>query len=82
MRGNVDDPDCCLLCGEQARAGECVSTGAFLTRRDPLWRYAGRRLHAGCFRRWDRRAEFVHKFNTVMAGQAVMHDDGVVVGLE
>lgn len=53
-------------------------TGPFLTRRDPLWRYAGRALHRRCFLAWPRREEFVRKFNAVMREHAHMDERGEV----
>lgn len=76
---DVDDESLCLLCAEPALAGEdCVVTGSFLTRRDPLWRYAGRALHRRCFSVWSRREEFVRKFNAVMRDYASMDAQGNV----
>lgn len=83
MLGDVDDPAVCILCGRRPGAGEqALAMPAFLTRRDPLWRYAGRALHRECFLAWERREEFVHKFNRVMDGQAVMSPDGSILGLD
>ena len=82
MPAHVDDPGVCLLCGMQTHIGEpLIRSPAFLTRRDPLWRYAGRAMHADCFSTWSRREEFVRKFNTVMRGDAIMNDSGEIMGL-
>ncbi|MGE0383882.1 MAG: hypothetical protein AB7Q97_04075 [Gammaproteobacteria bacterium] len=69
----------CPLCRAQVDAAcDCVATPVFLTRRDPLWRYAGRRIHRRCFLAWPLRAEFVRKFNVVGAGLVRMGGSGEI----
>ncbi len=75
---DIADPTLCPLCGFPVEPVGAVETHAFLTVRDPLWRYAGRVLHRHCFRDWERRAEFVRKFNVVNEGIAHMNADGEV----
>lgn len=73
-----DDTSLCPLCGRAVDTIGVVRTPAFLTVRDPLWRYAGRALHRACFLDWPLRADFVRRFNIVHAGLAVMDADGGV----
>jgi hypothetical protein len=63
----LKDSMTCPLCGKPvAESADAVRTTAFLTKRDPLWRSAGRQIHRSCFLVWDKREEFVRKFNIVM----------------
>lgn len=69
----------CLICKQPVlEIDASVATPRFLTRRDPLWRYSGARLHRQCFADWSCREEFVRKFNIVMEGFAKMDATGSI----
>ena len=69
----------CRLCRKAVASDfEAVITAPFLTKCDPLWRYAGQSLHRTCFLAWDRRKEFIRKFNIVMAPLYEMDAEGEV----
>lgn len=78
---SMPDPDdiaLCPFCGRPVEAFGTIRTPAFLTVRDPLWRYAGRGLHRACFRDWPLRADFVRRFNIVHEGLARMDPEGAI----
>ena len=78
----VEGTRVCWLCRKAVDNDfEAVITAPFLTKRDPLWRYAGGSLHRKCFLAWDRRKEFIRKFNLVMAPLYEMDGEGEVTSL-
>jgi hypothetical protein len=55
----------CALCGEAIPPAEdAFVTPDFLAdESDPLWRFSDAPMHRACFRVWDRRKEFVARYN-------------------
>lgn len=55
----------CALCGEAIRPSEdALVTPDFIANdSDPLWRFADAPMHRACFLVWDRRKEFIARFN-------------------
>jgi hypothetical protein len=58
----------CPLCQEIITADdEVVATSAFIAdRNDPLWQYSDAAFHRRCFASWEKREEFVRRFNETM----------------
>jgi len=58
----------CVLCGEVILPGdEIVGTSHFIDdKNDPLWKYSDAAFHKTCFTSWEKRAEFVSKFNSTV----------------
>ena len=61
MRGKTE----CALCHEViAVEDEIVATSHFIAdAKDPFWQYSDAPFHRRCFVAWDRREEFVRRFN-------------------
>jgi hypothetical protein len=79
----------CPLCGDVIRSkDEVVATSAFIgDKKDTLWQYSDAAFHRKCFLDWDRRAEFVKRFNDVRRERIFGHcyqqmqDDGSIIKL-
>ena len=64
----------CAVCGEViAKDDEIVATSHFLGPSDPLFRYSDAPFHKRCFLTWQRREEFVTRYNAVTRGIARHH---------
>lgn len=64
----------CAICGEViAKGDEVVATSHFLGPSEPLHRYSDAPFHKRCFLTWDRREEFVTRYNDVTRGIALHH---------
>ena len=81
----------CALCDGVIKGNdEIVSTSHFI--RDlfhALWRFSDAAMHKNCFLEWNRRAEFVAKYNETMGsftwGNGTydhMLEDGTIVSLK
>jgi hypothetical protein len=78
----------CELCREAISPGDdALVTPDFLAdEADPLWRFANAAMHRACFLVWDRRKEFVARYNRTARGLATpdgcyprMTGEGVVI---
>src|ERR1041385_6740900 len=60
----------CALCGEVIAVDDAlVATSHFIAdQSDSLWRYSDAAFHKRCFLAWERRAEFVRRYNDKMSG--------------
>lgn len=58
----------CPLCDEVIEEGHAiVATSHFIAdSSDSLWRYSDAAFHKSCFLAWERREEFVDRYNAVM----------------
>jgi hypothetical protein len=58
-----------MLCREVvAKDDDIVATSHFIAdRNDPLWQYSDAAFHRQCFLQWERREEFINRFNDAMA---------------
>jgi len=79
---------CCALCNAVIGKGdEIVATTHFIADpSDPLWEYSDAAMHRACFLKWERRLDFVAKYNATMGvntwGLGTYHEmlpDGSVV---
>lgn len=79
---------CCELCREAILPGDdALVTPDFLAdEADPLWRFADAAMHRACFLVWDRRKEFVARYNRTARRLATadgryprMTSEGVVI---
>jgi len=76
-----------MICGEViGQDDEIVATSHFIAdRNDPLWRYSDAQFHKRCFLTWDGRAEFIARFNEIVAPRVFggnynrMQDDGSII---
>jgi hypothetical protein len=72
----------CPLCHDVIQLGEdVVATSHFIAdQTDSLWRFSDASFHKACFLMWDRRGDFVSRFNAVMTERfgerRFMNDDG------
>ena len=80
----------CALCDKVISSGdEIVGTSAFIADKDdPLWKYSDAAFHKTCFISWEKRGEFVSKFNRTMErfvfGDGKYHqmlDDGSIISV-
>ncbi len=77
----------CALCRESLRADDdLVIIPDFLADdRDPFWRFSDSIMHRVCFLLWDRRRDFIARFNRAVRGWVVdgqyqhMTSEGVIV---
>jgi hypothetical protein len=55
----------CALCGQVIQQDdEIIATSHFIAdENDPLWRYSDAPFHKVCFLKWDKREEFVRRYN-------------------
>ena len=81
----------CKLCEDVISADDdIVATSHFIADpKDSLWQYSDGAFHRRCFSTWERREEFVRRYNEV-AGPTVfgngkrhyMQDDGTIIQVE
>ena len=73
----------CPLCFHVInRKDNIVATTAFLKdEADPFWHYSDTAMHKKCFMSWDKRQEFIAKYNEAMeeAGLAKLDANGNVL---
>jgi hypothetical protein len=71
----------CALCGEPLNIdGPFVATTHFIEdESDPLYCYSDAAMHCSCFREWERREEFVEKYNAAMGWLGRMGPDGQIM---
>jgi hypothetical protein len=81
----------CALCGEVIGLhDEIVATSHFIAdRKDSFWQYSDAPFHKRCFLAWDRRAEFVRRYNEIMTPHVFgngkrhhMQDDGSILQVQ
>lgn len=81
----------CPLCGEVIGTYDTiVATSHFIAdRTDSLWQYSDAALHQRCFAAWERREEFVRRFNEAVrpfvfgnGKRHFMQDDGVIIQID
>jgi hypothetical protein len=81
----------CVLCSEVIAAGDdIVATSHFIgDPKDSLWQYSDAAFHQRCFAAWERREEFVRRFNDTVrpfvfgnGKRHFMQDDGRVIQIE
>jgi hypothetical protein len=81
----------CVLCHEViATEDDIVASSAFIKdSKDSLWQYSDAAFHKRCFVAWQRREEFVRRFNETMksfvfgnAKRHYMQDDGSIIQIE
>lgn len=81
----------CSLCKEViGTADEIVATSHFIADpSDSLWQYSDAAFHRHCFAAWERRQEFVRRFNEVSkqfvfgnGRRHFMQDDGSIIQIE
>lgn len=60
----------CALCDKVIAADDAVvATSHFIAdKSDSLWRYSDAPFHGSCFFGWERREEFVRRYNQTMRG--------------
>ena len=60
----------CVLCNNVIAADDAVvATTHFIPdKADPLWHYSDAPFHKTCFLAWERREEFVRRYNQIMRG--------------
>jgi hypothetical protein len=60
----------CALCGQVIEVDDViVATSHFIAdKSDSLWRYSDAPFHKRCFLAWERRHEFVSRYNHTMMG--------------
>ena len=81
----------CVLCHEVIVSDDdIVATSHFIgDPNDSLWRYSDAAFHRRCFIAWERREEFVRRFNDVVkqyvfgnGKRHYMHDDGSIAQID
>lgn len=81
----------CAICGEVIGLDDdIVATSHFIAdRTDSLWQYSDAPFHRRCFLVWDRRGEFVLRYNEIMEPHIFgngkhhhMQDDGSIIQIE
>ncbi|HTQ49960.1 MAG TPA: hypothetical protein VMJ12_04555 [Candidatus Acidoferrales bacterium] len=78
----------CKICGEVIdQNDDIVATSHFIAdRKDSLWPYSDAPFHKRCFLTWDRREEFVARFNEIATPRVFgsgnyhqMQNDGSII---
>lgn len=88
IRGQTE----CRLCRELIAPDDddIVATSHFIADpKDSLWQYSDAAFHRRCFATWERREEFVRRFNEAArpfvfgnGKRHYMQDDGVIIQVE
>jgi hypothetical protein len=71
----------CPLCNDVLEEGDdLIATTHFITEpEDPFYRFSDVGINRSCFLRWERREEFIARYNAVMGtGPDVMQPDGTI----
>lgn len=60
----------CSVCGKVIdERDQIVATSQFITdANDPLWKFSNTAMHKRCFLGWDRRSEFIDRYNQIASG--------------
>ena len=81
----------CALCSEVVAASDdIVATSHFIRdQNDSLWKYSDAAFHRRCFVAWERREEFIKRFNDTVrpfvfgnGKRHFMQDDGRIIQTE